>query len=125
MAGYGSRTAPAEGKQHDLMIRVLTLEDAAGRRGVVLSSDTLGIPQSMYNDVCALLKSRYGLDRSQIMLNASHTHCGPVLEGALRDIYPVNNEPSIDAQIANPMSHHCENKINFSARSITPFRSSR
>ena len=92
MAGYGSRTAPAEGKQHDLMIRVLTLEDAAGRRGVVLSSDTLGIPQSMYNDVCALLKSRYGLDRSQIMLNASHTHCGPVLEGALRDIYPVNNE---------------------------------
>ena len=92
MAGYGSRTAPAEGKQHDLMIRVLALEDAAGKRGVILSSDTLGIPQSMYDEVCTLLKSRYGLERSQIMLNASHTHCGPVLKGALHDIYPVNDE---------------------------------
>ena len=46
----------------------------------------------MYNEVCALLKSRYGLERSQIMLNASHTHCGPVLKGALHDIYPVNDE---------------------------------
>ena len=96
MAGYGGRTAPAEGKLHDLMIRVLVLEDAARNRGVILSSDTLGIPQSMYNEVCALLKSRYGLERSQIMLNASHTHCGPVLGGALHDIYPVNDEQQRD-----------------------------
>ena len=92
MAGYGSRTAPAEGKLHDLFIRVLALEDAAGHRGIVLSSDTLGIPQLMYEEISTQLKTRFGLDRSQFMLNASHTHCGPVLKGALLDIYPLSEE---------------------------------
>jgi neutral ceramidase len=92
MAGYGSRTAPAEGKLHDLYIRVLALEDAKGHKGIVLSSDTLGIPQSMYEEIAVLLKTKYGLDRSQFMLNASHTHCGPVLKGALHDIYPLNED---------------------------------
>ena len=32
MAGYGSRTAPAEGKQHDLLVRALAIEDAEGHR---------------------------------------------------------------------------------------------
>jgi neutral ceramidase len=92
MAGYGGRTSPAEGKLHDLSIRVLALEDAAGHRGIVLSSDTLGISKPIYDDVCAQLKARYALERSQVMLHASHTHCGPVLKGALHDIYPLGNE---------------------------------
>lgn len=92
MAGYGSRTAPAEGKWHDLYIRVLALEDQSGHRGIILASDTLGIPKVMYDAICDQLKTRYKLDRSQVMLHASHTHCGPVLKGALHDIYPVNDE---------------------------------
>lgn len=92
MAGYGSRTAPAEGKLHELCIRVLALEDAAGHRGIVLASDTLGFPKSIYDDVCEQLKKQHVLDRSQIMLHASHTHCGPVLRGALHDIYPITEE---------------------------------
>ena len=92
MAGYGGRTAPAEGKLQDLYIRVLALEDAKGQRGVILASDLLGIPKPIYENVCAELKSRNGLERSQIMLHASHTHCGPVLSGALHDIYPLSEE---------------------------------
>jgi hypothetical protein len=96
MAGYGSRTAPAEGKLHDLWIRVLALEDAAGNRGIILASDTLGFPKSIYDDVCEQVKRRHGLDRSQVVLHASHTHCGPVLRGALLDIYPINEEQKQD-----------------------------
>lgn len=94
MAGYGGRTAPAAGTFHDLWIRVLAVEAADGRRGVILSSDTLGISQPIYEAVVAQLKQRQQLDRSQIMLHASHTHCGPVLKQALYDIYPLD-----DAQI--------------------------
>lgn len=90
MAGYGGRTAPAEGKLHELYIRVLALEDATGNRGIVVASDTLGISKPIYDDVCERLKARFGIDRSQVMLNASHTHCGPVLKGALHDTYPIN-----------------------------------
>ena len=90
MAGYGGRTAPADGTQQDLYLRVLALEDDHGHRGIVLSSDTLGIPQSIYDDLAAKLKTRFGLDRSQIVLHASHTHCGPVLRSALYDAYPLD-----------------------------------
>lgn len=90
MAGYGGRTAPSEGTHHDIYLRVLALEDDRGVRGVVLSSDTLGIPQSIYDDVAQRLKEKFGLDRSQFVLHASHTHCGPVLRGALYDAYPID-----------------------------------
>ncbi len=90
MAGYGGRDRPAEGKLQDLWVKALVLEDAAGLRAVVLSSDTLGIPQSIYEHSVKAVKERFNLDRSQIMLNASHTHCGPVLRQALYDVYPMD-----------------------------------
>ena len=96
MAGYGSRTAPAEGKQHDLLVRVLAIEDAEGHRGVIFASDLLGIPQGVYEEICSALKAKHGLDRSQILLHASHTHCGPALHHALLDIYPMNDEQKTD-----------------------------
>ena len=92
MAGYGGRNKPAEGIVHPLWIKVLALEDARGERGIVLTSDTLGMPRTIYDNTCAALKKRFGLERRQIMLHSSHTHCGPVLRGALYDIYPLDDE---------------------------------
>ena len=91
MAGYGGRTKPAEGALHPLFLKVLALEDARGHRAIILSSDLLGITQPIYEQACAMLQERFGLGRAQVMLNASHTHCGPVLTGALRDAHPVND----------------------------------
>jgi len=90
MAGYGSRTAPAAGTLHDLYCRVVVLEDERGHRGVIVATDTLGIPRSVSDEIASRLKSAHGLDRSQLALHASHTHCGPVLRGALYDAYPLN-----------------------------------
>ena len=92
MAGYGGRTEPADGTLHDLWVKALALEDAQGNRAVVVATDTLGIPKGIYDNVCAELSKRCGLDRARIMLNSSHTHCGPVLRGALLDIYPLDDE---------------------------------
>jgi len=94
MAGYGSRTAPATSAYHDLWIRVVALEAANGHQAVILSSDTLGMSAPVYEEVVAKLRASRGLTRDQIMLNASHTHCGPVLKNALYDTYPLD-----DAQI--------------------------
>ncbi len=91
MAGYGGRDGPADGTLHDLWIKVVALEAADGDRAVVLTSDVLGFPKNMYDSICAELKAQCGLDRSQVMLTASHTHSGPVLKGALYDIYPLDD----------------------------------
>jgi len=99
MSGYGGRTRPADGTLHPLYIKILALEDAQGRRGIVMSSDLLGVPQSMYDNICAALERQFGLGRARIMLHASHSHCTPVLRGALYDAYsalPSSQHPVIE-----------------------------
>ena len=90
MAGFASRTNPATGKFMDLWIKVLALEDARGHRAVILTGDVLGFPQSIYQHTCAALKEKFALEPDQILLSASHTHCAPVLRGALYDVYPLD-----------------------------------
>lgn len=90
LAGYAARQRPAEGKFHDLWLKALVLEDRNGKRAVFVSADLLGFPRALSERICERLKARWGLDRAQIMLSASHTHCGPVLENALFDVYPLD-----------------------------------
>lgn len=108
MAGYGSRTNVARGAVHPLWIKALALEDANGQRGVVLSTDTLGIPQSIHATVTRRLKEELGLDPRQIMMHASHTHCGPALRRALYDAYPIGENEIASIEI---YSKRLENEL--------------
>lgn len=92
MAGFAARTNPADGKIMDLWIKALALEDADGHRAVILTSDLLGIPQNIYQHCCAALQEKFKLAPEQILLTASHTHCGPVLRNALYDVYPLDEK---------------------------------
>lgn len=91
MAGYGGRTHPSEGTLHDIWVKVVALETADGGRAVVVTSDLLGFPPVVAERICTELKTRCGLERAQIMLTCSHTHCGPALDGALFDCYPLED----------------------------------
>ena len=92
MAGYGGRTAPSDGVLHPLWAKALALEDAQGRRAVIIATDTLGMTASLYASLKTKLTKAHNLQPAQIMINASHTHTGPVLRGGLYDIYPLNAE---------------------------------
>lgn len=92
MAGYAARDHAAVGTMHDLWIKAVALADGQGHRGVLVSLDLLGLPRSIYDNICGQLKERCGLDRGQLMFCSSHTHSGPVLRGALYDIYPLDDE---------------------------------
>jgi neutral ceramidase len=92
LAGYGSRDHPSEGTRHDLWVKVVALEDADGQVGVVVTSDLLGFPPNVYDDLAAALEKQCGLDRAHVMLTTSHTHTGPVLHVALPDIYPLDDQ---------------------------------
>ncbi|MEX2140005.1 MAG: neutral/alkaline non-lysosomal ceramidase N-terminal domain-containing protein [Pirellulales bacterium] len=87
MSGYAARTKPAEGKLHELWAKALALEDARGRRAIVVTLDLCGIDRQFMIDVCEALAKRHQLDRSQIVLSVSHTHSGPVVEGNLAPMY--------------------------------------
>ncbi len=89
MAGYGSRNHPAEGKVHDLYVKALALEDAGGRRLVLVTSDLVGLPRSLSRAVANEVHKKTGLPRASLMLTASHTHCGPVIRDNLTDMYDM------------------------------------
>ncbi len=89
MAGYASRTKPAEGKQHDLFAKALFIEDAAGKRLVLVTTDLIGLPRTLSDEIAKEAAARFGLKREELMLTSSHTHCGPVLRENLIDMYPL------------------------------------
>ena len=89
MAGYAARTKPAEGKQHDLFAKALALEDAGGKRLVIVTTDLIGIPRNIAEEVATAAEKKFGIKREDLMLTASHTHCGPVLRENLIDMYPL------------------------------------
>lgn len=92
MSGYGARNKPAEGKVHDLWAKALVLEDAGGRRCAFVSLDLVGIDKQLSDEVCADLKKQHGLERSDILLACSHTHCGPVVGKNLIAMYSFDDK---------------------------------
>jgi hypothetical protein len=93
MSGYGGRTKPFEKVAADLYVKAMALEDAAGQRGVIVTSDLLGLSAEVAEPICERIGKKTGLKREQILLNSSHTHAGP----ELRLRAPGKDEPSGEA----------------------------
>lgn len=92
LAGYASRTHPAEGKLQDLWAKALALQDENGKRCLLITLDLLGIPKYISDRIRNELKLKYKLDRAQIIINSSHTHSGPVVSDYLSNAYELNDE---------------------------------
>lgn len=82
MAGYAFRNKASEGKLTDLWAKALVLEDAKGQRAVMISLDLVAIRKVISEPVRNRIEKEYGLKRSQILINASHTHTGPETQSA-------------------------------------------
>jgi neutral ceramidase len=87
MAGYAARDKPSEGKINDLHAKALALEDEHGTRLVIVTVDLLGIPRATRDWLAEHVKESYKLEPQALLLNASHTHSGPVLREAKYSIY--------------------------------------
>jgi len=92
MAGYASRDKPAEGKAQDLYAKALALEDASGARLVIVTLDLIGVPRALREHVVRRAQEKYRLPPPALLLNASHTHCGPVLRVGPSVTYDLTDE---------------------------------
>lgn len=90
LAGYAGRDHEAEGALHPLWVKALALEDAQGNRAVLVAADTLGYPKAVSDRIRDRLAERLKLERSQIILSASHTHSGPVVDDSLVPMYAMD-----------------------------------
>ena len=87
MSGYASRDRPAEGTRTELWAKATALRDQHGELGVVLSLDVVGFGRGVAERIWKGLGDDLELERSQLWLNASHTHTGPVVGGNLMTMY--------------------------------------
>jgi hypothetical protein len=91
LSGYASRNHPSEGVLHDLWAKALAIEDGKGQRAVLVTIDLVGLPPSLSNTVAARVSKEYGLERSRLVMNCSHTHTGPVVRPNLLSMYDIDD----------------------------------
>ena len=83
MAGYAAREAPFESVADPLFAKALALQDSDGTRALLITADLLGFTHERSEAICARLREATGILREQVILNASHTHAGPLVAGSL------------------------------------------
>jgi hypothetical protein len=79
LAGFANREVPAEGTAMELHAKALALQDAQGERFVMVTLDLVEVTAQLREAVAEAVKARFGLPEKSLLLNCSHTHCGPEL----------------------------------------------
>jgi len=76
MCGYSPNVS--QGVLDDLHAKAMAIEDADGSVAVLITADLLFFRAPLAEVVCRRIMEKTGLKRPQLLLNASHTHAGPV-----------------------------------------------
>jgi hypothetical protein len=92
--GYAekSRFRPFEGKLNDLYAKAMAIEDAEGRRAVLITIDQCVLRAREAKTLFERITGRTGLARRQVLLNLSHTHSGPLIGVSDLNRYPMPDE---------------------------------
>lgn len=77
MAGYAGRKEPAEGTEQDLYGKAIAIEDQAGNRVLWITLDLIGVNSQLRTAVTEKIAQAHKIPAASVLLNASHTHCGP------------------------------------------------
>ena len=75
------RNHASESVAGEIYARALALDDGSGGRAVLIATDLAGLPRSLTERVAADIMKAQGLERSQIVFNASHAHNTPLVKG--------------------------------------------
>ena len=90
LSGYASRTTPSTGVLHDIWAKALVIEENSKNRIIIVTTDILGLTRDISEEVARRVIATHGIDRSQLLMNSSHTHSAPVIWPALSVIFEFN-----------------------------------
>jgi hypothetical protein len=108
MAGYAARKGPSQGVALPLHAKALALEDGRSHRCVIITSDLLGFPGAVSEEIAEQVRGRYGLGREQLVFTSSHTHSGPVIRESLINMYLLD---AAQAQAVRDYTANLESKV--------------
>ncbi len=79
MAGYAGRNKPYERVHDDLWAKAMVVEDNAGSRGVLITTDLIGFPAEIATPLRERIAEKTKTAAKSVIINSSHTHTGPTL----------------------------------------------
>jgi len=84
--GFGGRTKESTGVRQHIQAKALAVETSERDTVIVITVDTLGIPDDMTERLAEKLKPM-GIDRSRLAICASHTHSGPMIRNCANTLF--------------------------------------
>lgn len=123
LTGYASRNKPSTEILHDLWAKALVIEENSRKRVVIVTLDILGLSHDISEEVTQRLIQIHGIDRSQLILNSSHTHSGPVIWPALSMIFDFSPEDQKSAvKYARKLTDDIVEVVNMAFASLDPVK---
>jgi len=92
LSGYSSRTAPAEGKVHDLFAKAVVFESSEKARLLLVTLDLGSVGEAITEAVSARVTKKHQIPRAAVILNVSHTHCAPEVAAERRVFHLLKDD---------------------------------
>ena len=92
LSGYANRTKPSTEILHDLWAKALVVEENKDIRIIIVTIDIIGLSHELSENIAKRVIDKYGIDRSQLLFNASHTHSGPVIWPSLNAMFELGTD---------------------------------
>lgn len=100
MNGFLARKEESEGIRQRLFAKALAFGSDKESPAVLITVDTLGIPEEIRAEVAVRLRMKTGLHPERLAITASHTHTAPMINGCAPNIFgepiPADAQAKID-----------------------------
>ncbi|MFW5868761.1 MAG: hypothetical protein ACOCX2_13140, partial [Armatimonadota bacterium] len=123
MTGFAARTDPSEGAYNDLEASVVVLDDGTRRLGI-MALDLVGVDEFLLDPVREKA-AELGIAPEGMLVNCSHTHCGPacrVVRGSCRkfdDEYLAGLKETLAGLLEEAVADLQEGSLDYTVGSCT------
>lgn len=99
LSGFGFRRQESEGVTQRIWTKALAVQAGSGDVAVLVTTDNLGVPYTVTQEVASRLQKKAGLKPERFTVTATHTHTAPMLTGVAPTLYSVPIPPEHQAHI--------------------------
>ena len=110
LGGYGGRRDYHEGVEQRLFAKALAIGSDDEGPAVLVTVDNVGVPGTMRAEVVARLAAKTKVRDECFAIASSHTHCGPMLEGLVPNLFSMDI-PAEHAQSIERYTRELTDKI--------------
>src|SRR5688572_2999014 len=91
--GFAVRKTESDGISGHIWVKAIAIVDAQEGPAILITTDNLGVPVSIVEDIAERLGRKAGLKPERLTITATHTHSAPMLRGVTNAIFGYDLAP--------------------------------